>query len=267
MFSCEDFINGFADLPQLADFAHTAKWLAMRGWSEGAGGNMSVRMDAPTGLKATETLPLPVHVPHIAGMALFLTGSGTRTRETALYPTRDVGLYLIGDDGQSYSWLAGNTTPTSELPAHCAIHNALAQHRPDDKAIMHTHPANIISLSHIESLASGSAVSDKILRLQSEARLHLPEGIGYVPHQLPGSLELGLESAKLVKDHRLVLWHMHGCLATGADLATAFDYMEVFEKCARIYWTLRAAGIDPVGMKDEDIEKTLSAFGRINRYK
>lgn len=56
-------------------------------------------------------------------------------------------------------------------------------------------------------------------------------------------------------------------LSSGRCCASAFDYMEVFEKCARIYWTLRSAGIDPVGMKDEHIEKTLSAFGRLDRYK
>ncbi|PHR92356.1 MAG: rhamnulose-1-phosphate aldolase [Robiginitomaculum sp.] len=263
MFTREDFI----DLPHLADFSNTADWLSRRVWSEGAGGNMSVRLDSVAQIEGGEAHALPLHVPHLAGTLLLLTGSGTRTRETAQHPERDVGLYQIGEDGRSYIWIAGNKKPTSELPAHCAIHNALAQHRPQHKAIMHTHPANLISLCHVPELASGPAVSDKILRLQSEARLHLPEGIGYVPHQIPGSLELGLASAELVKDHRLVLWHMHGCLATGSTLADAFDYMEVFEKCAGLYWTLRAAGIDPVGMTDEHIEKTLSAFGILDRFK
>ncbi|PHR59771.1 MAG: rhamnulose-1-phosphate aldolase [Robiginitomaculum sp.] len=270
MHTRQAFIDNFADLPELADFANTAHWLSLRGWSEGAGGNMSVRIDRKITLlrdiPSDDYIQLPVHVPFLADTLIYLTGSGTRTRETALNPTQDVGLYYIAKDGQSYCWLAGNSSPTSELPAHCAIHNALAEHRPDDKAIMHTHPANLISLCHVPELANSKAVSDKILRLQSEARLHLPEGIGYVPHQIPGSLELGLASAKLVNVHRLVLWHMHGCLATGTSLAHAFDYMEVFEKCARMYWTLRAAGIDPVGMKEEDIVKTLTEFGRLDRY-
>lgn len=257
----------FDQMPGLADFATTAHWLSLRGWSEGAGGNMSVRLDEPFDAKPGVFKDLPLHVPHLSGMCLMFTGSGTRARETALHPARDVGIYQIGDDGRSYAWLGGNDKPTSELPAHCAIHNALAKHRPEDKAIMHTHPSNLIALCHDPKLGNGPKVSDRILRLQSEALLHVPEGIGYVPHQIPGSLELGLASADLVNKHRLVLWHMHGCLATGKDLATAFDYMEVFEKCAAMYWTLRAAGIDPVGMPDEDIEKTLIEFGRLDRYR
>jgi rhamnulose-1-phosphate aldolase len=257
----------FEHMPGLADFAITAHWLSVRGWSEGAGGNMSVRLEEPFDGKPGDNNKLPLHVPHLAGMSLMFTGSGTRARETALHPSRDVGVYTIGDDGKSYAWIAGNQNPTSELPAHCAIHNALAEHRPEDKAILHTHPGNLISLCHDPKFGDGPKISDLILRLQSEALLHLPEGIGYVPHQIPGSLELGLASAQLVDKHRLVLWHMHGCLATGKDLATAFDYMEVFEKCAAMYWTLRAAGIDPVGMPDDDIEKTLMEFGRLDRYR
>jgi rhamnulose-1-phosphate aldolase len=257
----------FKKMPELEDFAETADWLARRGWSEGAGGNMSVRIDAHTGLTGGPAHELPLPVPHLAGMTMLFTGSGTRARETARHPSRDIGLYKIHADGKSYSWLEGNKTPTSELPAHCAIHNALAEHRPGDKAIMHTHPANLIALCHDPKLANGKKISDKILRLQSEARLHLPEGIGYVPHHIPGSLELGLASADEVKDYRLVLWHMHGCLATGTTLANALDYMEVFEKCAAMYWTLRAARIDPVGMKNTDLEKTLKAFNRLERYR
>lgn len=254
-------------MPDLTDFAETAQWLAKRGWSEAAGGNMSVRLHAESEPNGGPSQRLPLHVPHLAGMTILFTGSGTRARETAEHPARDVGLYKISEDGKSYAWCAGNNTPTSELPAHCAIHNALAAHRPEDKAIMHTHPVNLISLCHDPDLADGKKISDKILRLQSEARLHLPEGIGYVPHQIPGSLELGFASAELVPVHRLVLWHMHGCLATGQTLAHAFDAMEVFEKCADMYWTLRAAGIKPTGMKESDIEKTLNAFKRLDRYR
>lgn len=254
-------------MPEIADFAETAKWLATRGWSEAAGGNMSVRIETHSGLTGGPAHSLPLPVPHLAGMTMLFTGSGTRARETAAHPARDVGLYKITADGKSYSWIAGNKTPTSELPAHCAIHNALAEHRPEDKAILHTHPVNLISLCHDPDLADGKKISNRILRLQSEARLHLPEGIGYVPHQIPGSLELGLASAELVPVHRLVLWHMHGCLATGQTLAHAFDAMEVFEKCADMYWTLRAAGIKPAGMKEADIKKTLKAFNRLDRYR
>ena len=260
----------FEALPQLADFKATAHWLYFRGWSEGSGGNMSVRLDMPSGIKIPAPnenwIDLPIDVPKLAGKCLLLTASGSRAREIGIDPIPSTGLFLVGEDGKSYIWLAGNDNPSCELPTHLAIHNELAIHRPEDKAIMHTHPANLIALSHVNELASGPAISDKILKLQSEARLYLPEGIGYVPHQLPGSLELGLASAELVKTHHLIMWHMHGCLATGADLASGFDLMEVFEKSAGMYWNLRAAGIDPVGMTDAQIKHTLQSFGQWDRF-
>ncbi|HFB54396.1 MAG TPA: rhamnulose-1-phosphate aldolase [Hellea balneolensis] len=261
-----DYIKDFSNLAFLEDFKNTAYWLSARGWSEAAGGNMSVRFTPDTAPHETVAHKLPVSAPKLAGQCVLLTGSGTRARETALTPQKDVSLIYISQDAQQYHKLAGHKNPTSELPAHLAIHNALATHRPEDKAIMHTHPANIIALCHVEALQSAHSVSDTVLRLQSEARLIIPEGIGYVPHQIPGSLELGLLSAEQVKTRRLVLWHMHGCLATGPDLASAYDLMEVFEKSASLYWTLRTSGIEPTGMSDEDLQKTLKSFGRWQRY-
>ncbi len=256
----------FSYIKQLDDFKTTAAWLARRGWSEAAGGNMSVRLDALAALHEDDHIELPVEVPYIAGQIVLLTGSGTRAREIGENPEPNIGLYKIADDGRHYGWIAGNHNPSMELPAHFAIHNALEKNRPEDKAILHTHPASLIALCHVPGLNSGKAISDKILSLQSEARLILPEGIGFVDHELPGSLELGLKSAEQLSRHHLVLWQYHGLLASGATLAGAFDKLEVFEKSASIYWKLRAANIDPAGIDKSTIKEILKAFGRLDRY-
>ncbi|MCF6275324.1 MAG: rhamnulose-1-phosphate aldolase [Robiginitomaculum sp.] len=257
----------FSYAHHLEDFKSTTSWLARRGWSEAAGGNLSLRLEMPGSLHEDDHIPLPFPMPHLAGKAILLTGSGTRAREIGVDPQPHVGLFKISDDGTSYGWIAGNRKPSMELPAHCAIHNTLAEHRPEDKAILHTHPASLIALCHVQGLDNGKVISDKILSLQSEARLILPEGIGFVEHELPGSLELGIKSAAQAKKHQLVLWQFHGCLATGETLAHAFDLLEVFEKSARVYWKLRTAGIDPAGIPKTTIENTLTYFGRLDRYK
>jgi len=251
---------------ELDDFKATAHWLALRGWSEAAGGNMSIRLDARMDLHEDDHIKLPVDVPYLAGKAVLLTGSGTRAREIGVDPLPHVGLYKISDDGRYYGWIAGHKNPSMELPAHFVIHNTLAQHRPEDKAVLHTHPASLIALCHVDGFDNGKAISDKILSMQSEARLILPEGIGFVKHELPGSLDLGLKSALELERHHLVLWQCHGLLATGDTLAGAFDKLEVFEKSARVYWQLRAAGIDPAGISETEIKNTLKAFGRLERY-
>jgi len=256
----------FSYTDELDDFKNTAHWLARRGWSEGAGGNLSVRLDMPGSLHEDDHIPLPFSMPALAGKAFLLSGTGTRAREIGADPLPHIGLYKISDDGAHYGWIAGNKTPTTELPAHCAIHNALEIHRPADKAILHTHPVSIISLFHLDGFDSTRVISDKILSLQSEARLIIPEGAGYVPHELPGSLELGVKSAAQVEHHQIVLWQYHGALATGPTLGGAFDLLEVFEKSARIYWQLRTANINPKGIPQNAIEHTLKTFGRMERY-
>ena len=250
---------------ELADFQATAKWLARRGWSEAAGGNMSMRLHALADLHEDDHVRLPIEVPHLAGMAILLTGSGTRAREIGENAVPHVGLYKIADDGRHYGWIAGNQNPSMELPAHLAIHNALEAHRPEDKAILHTHPVSLISLCHVPGFETGQVISDTVLSLQSEARLILPEGVGFVPHALPGSLELGLKSAELVARHHLVMWQYHGVLATGRTLAGGFDKLEVLEKSARIYWQLRMAGIEPNGISKDQIRHILKSFGRLER--
>ncbi len=260
----------FSYQTELDDCQATARWLARRGWSEAAGGNMSIRLDtkdnALSNMPKSKQIKLPVDVPHLAGKVVLLTGSGTRAREIADDPLPHMGLYKISEDGRHYAWLAGNKTPSMELPAHFAIHNTLERYRPQDKAILHTHPASIIALCHIDGFDNGQAISDKILSMQSEARLILPEGVGFVKHELPGSLALGLKSAKAVERHHLVIWQCHGLLATGDSLAGAFDKLEVFEKSTQVYWQLRCAGIDPKGIERAEIENTLKAFGRLERY-
>lgn len=256
----------FSYAEQLTDFQTTSYWLSRRVWSEAAGGNMSIRLDVLAKLHEDDHIELPIAVPYLAGKAVLLSGSGTRAREIGVDAEPHIGLYKIADDGRHYGWIAGNHNPSMELPAHFAIHNALEQYRPEDKAILHTHPASLIALCHVPGFDNGKAISNKILSLQSEARLILPEGIGFVEHELPGSLELGLKSAEQVARHHLVLWQYHGLLATGETLAGAFDKLEVFEKSTRVYWKLRSAGIDPAGIAEDDIKDILTAFGRLDRY-
>jgi rhamnulose-1-phosphate aldolase len=195
-----------------------------------------------------------------------VTGAGTRTRDLAEEPHEGLGLFKISSNGKSYSFLCGNDRPTSEMPSHVAIHQSLEEARPEHRAIVHTHPPHLIAATHIPEFQDSAHMADMLLRMQSEASLHLVDGLVHLPYHLPGSLELGLASADAVRHCYIVLWHFHGALATGRSRAEALDFLQYLDKAAEVYWILRSAGIEPQGMRDEDIQRSLKHFGRLERY-
>ena len=85
-------------------------------------------------------------------------------------------------------------------------------------------------------------------------------------YSTPGSVELGSRSADLLERARVLLWHMHGAVATGETLSRALDYLEYIDKMAEIYWILRSAGVHPRGMRDEDIQSSLKHFNLWERH-
>ncbi len=261
----------FEKITELEEFAEVCSYLSQKGWSEGSGGNLSVRIETPSYIAAkhhntSNPVSLPVAVPELAGQSLLISGTETRAREIALRPAENIGLYIIADDGKSFYWQAGNKNPTSELPSHCAIHQALCRYRPEQRAIIHTHPPLLIALTQCDELQDARHLSDVILSMQSEARLQLPEGIGLLDFHVPGSLELGKASAKLMQYHQVILWYLHGVLASGETLSHALDQIEVVNKAAEIFWILKNAGYEPSGMNAEDMKKSFAQFGRLQRY-
>jgi ribulose-5-phosphate 4-epimerase/fuculose-1-phosphate aldolase len=80
-------------------------------------------------------------------------------------------------------------------------------------------------------------------------------------------LELGILSADEIKYRNVILWHMHGALSVGTSLSHAFDQLEVAEKAADIFWTLKNAGVTVDGMRQEDLDQSMDVFGRVDRYK
>ncbi len=261
----------FEKIPELDEFAEVCGYLSQRGWSEGSGGNLSFRIKTPSYIatkhkNTSNPVALPVAVPELAGQSLLISGTETRAREIALRPAENIGLYIIADDGQSFYWLAGNKNPTSELPSHCAIHQTLCRYRPEQRAIIHTHPPLLIALTQCAEFQKAEHLSELILSMQSEARLQLPEGVGLLDFHVPGSLELGEASAKLMQYHQIILWYMHGALASGKTLSHALDQLEVINKAAEIFWILKSAGCEPCGMSRENMQKSLSQFGRLQRY-
>jgi rhamnulose-1-phosphate aldolase len=235
----------------LKSIGKVAGWLWERGWAEWGAGNISVNI---TGLFSETTLhqnknaqayPL-ANLSLSLSLSLLTTLSGSRMRQIMKKPEH--GLCVLNFSKKSEPAVIPLTkskhppSPTSEFASHLLIHQTLLNHRPDHKAVLHTHPAEIIALSQIEKLRSQEAINDELSAILPELRIYLPEGIAFVPYHESGSMELAKASAEAMKDFRVAIWEKHGIIATGSKLEEAFDAIDLVAKAARIWLLIRSAG-------------------------
>ncbi|MCK9400260.1 MAG: rhamnulose-1-phosphate aldolase [Bacteroidales bacterium] len=236
-----------------ARIGEVAGLLWEKGWAEGSGGNISVnvtefypgiRMD----FRIFPMIPLEVKYPAIAHHHIFITAKGSRMRNLAKDPSTGLCLIKLSKKGDCYQVLYEDPEhplfPSSELPSHLAIHHHMVKQGQGEKAIVHTHADELVALTHDKNLQSEARLNEILLKMHTETAFFIPEGIGYVPLEVPGSQELAKATLKSLKDHRIILWEKHGCLATGKDVHEAFDRIDLMAKAARIYLMCRTAGID-----------------------
>jgi len=252
-------------IPELGELQRIAYWLAHRGWSEANGGNVSVRLTsvpaAVRALPAGAPIQMSLAFPALADTYYLVTGTGKRMRDIMWELEPHIGLIRVLPDGQAYTRLWGVSRVTSEFPAHTAIHHMLLTERAGFTAIVHTHPTSLVALTHVPAFADADVLNDVLFRMQHETRIFLPERLGVVPYQVPGSIELGLASAEALRTHKIISWDKHGIVAVGRTLSQALDLIEVLEKAAAIYWTVAQSGVHPLGLTNDQIQATLEFWG------
>lgn len=249
---------------QIETVKQVAAYLWNKGWAERNAGNISINL---TGLLLDEQLDhftgriVEAILPQAsANMVLFLTGKGKRLRELPLAPEENSCIVIISRDAQSYQLVWGGEPsasfqPTSELSSHLAIHLWLQQHQRKQRCVLHTHPTELIALSHHPVYGTNETLLNRALwGMLPEVKLFVPRGVGIVPYLMPGSQMLADATVDKLADRDVVLWRKHGVLAIGNDAMEAFDYLDVSNKAASIYLQCLQAGFTPVGLTDEDIK-------------
>lgn len=252
--------------------AETAGCLWEKGWAECNGGNLSV--DLSDILKEDESLgedgprlELGRAYPLLSGRCFLVTGAGRRFRDFAGDPGKNSRILRIGGDGGSYSIVGcgggdPDFRPTSELPSHLRIHERFRKNDSPERAVLHTHPTELIALTHIPEYKDEGFLNRVLWGMLPEVKVAIPRGVGFAPYALPGSEELADATiAALDRGHRVVLWEMHGCLATGSDVMLAFDKIDILNKAAKIILLCLSAGHQPRGLTDAQLEELAEAFG------
>jgi rhamnulose-1-phosphate aldolase len=249
----------------LASAAEVAGLLWEKGWAERNAGNLSFDVTdlvpaADVSTAASGATQLPRSVPELGGRRILVTAAGSRMREIARDPDRFCGVLQCSSDGSRHhvAWAgrgAGAFVPTSELPSHLSIHAALRRRRSPHRAIIHAHPTELLALSHDRRVQGEAQLNRLLWAMHPEAVVVVPGGIGVVPYILPGTMEQGLAAGAAMERHDVALWEKHGAVAASATFAEAFDLLDTLNKAARLLLLCRAAGYEPEGLTDAQLDE------------
>ncbi len=264
-----------AEQPQLKatldNMTEVAGFLWERGWAEANGGNLSADISQVLSIslappEGSETVPLIEPLTELAGHSFLVTGSGYRFRDFARHPERNACILRLNEDGSSYLKLWGGEgspsfRPTSELPSHLGIHRFLQKQGQQNTLVLHTHPTELIALTHFPEYRDETTLNRALWGMLPEVKVLLPRGAGLAPYALPGSQALAKATVDTLKrGYPVVLWEMHGCLATGSDVHQAFDLIDTLNKAARILLYCRQSGITPIGLQKAQLDELVEAF-------
>ena len=157
--------------------AEVAGYLWQNGWAERNGGNITVNVtdlvdDEMKALPAiSEVKQIGTVLPALKGCYFFCKGTGKRMRDLARWPMDNGSVIRILDDCASYEIIADNAVmPTSELPSHLSVHARLIEKGSNYKATVHTHPIELIAMSHNKKFMGKDVLSNLLWSMIPETK-------------------------------------------------------------------------------------------------
>ena len=247
--------------------AEVAGYLWQNGWAERNGGNITVNItdlvdDEVKAMPAiSEVKQIGVTLPYLKGCYFYCKGTGKRMRDLARWPMDNGSVIRILDDCASYVIIADNVVnPTSELPSHLSVHNRMIEKGSNYRATVHTHPIELIAMSHTKKFMGKDVLTNILWSMIPETKAFCPLGLGIVPYELPGSVKLADATMAELENYDVVMWEKHGVFAKGLDAMDAFDQIDVLSKSAKIYINAKCMGFEPDGMTQEQMHEMTVAF-------
>ena len=250
---------------EIAKASLVASYLWEREWAERNGGNISINLtdifgELPGSLSDFCFLSCENFPEEASGLVFFVTGTGERLRNLS-DPSKAGCIVKFSHDASGYHILWGGRDmpdyrPTSEFLPHVKIHLDRLSDQSKHRAVVHTHPIELICITHHPELSRDEEKLNKaIWGMLPEVRVFLPKGLGITYYTLPGSIELANKTVRSLKTRDVVLWNKHGAIASGVDAMEAFDYIDVANKGAKIYLICLASGFQPEGLTDDEMQE------------
>jgi len=254
--------------PFMVDMIRTTTEMYRHGWDERNGGNVSLMLDGEEVAQYLDvtnvlrTIPVGFRTPELAGKFFLVTGTGKYFKNVQYAPDVNLGLLRITEDGENAELLWGYTDGgkfTSEFPAHMMSHVARQKVDPDNRVVMHCHPANLLAMTHIHDL-NEKAFTRTLWQMCTECIVVFPDGVNVLPWMLCGTNEIGVATAQKMETARLVVWSLHGIYGAGKNLDETFGLIETAEKAAEIY--MKIAHLPHVNtITDEQMHLLEGRFG------
>lgn len=229
--------------PFLVEMVRTVTNMYDHGWDERNGGNISLMLaeDEITDYldiqHVIREIPTGFEAPALAGRYFLVTGTGKYFKNVQYDPENNLGLFRVAKDGCTAELLWGYSDGgrfTSELPAHLMSHMKRLTVDPDNRVVMHTHPANLLAMTYIHDLDE-KLFTRTLWQMCTECIVVFPDGVNVLPWMLCGTNEIGEATAEKMRTARLVVWAQHGIYGAGKDLDETFGLIETAEKAAEIY--------------------------------
>ena len=240
--------------------------LYKHGWDERNGGNLSYilteeeALEIAPKLKPIREYKYAVDLSLLVGKYLIITGTGKYFKNCLKDPRNNLGLVYVHD--KNTLWLlwgledGGRTT--SETPTHLLCHIERLKVDPTQRVVMHCHPDNVIAMTHVVPL-DNDKFTEILWKMQTESIVVFPEGVAVLPWILCGGTKIGIETSKLMKEYRSVIWAQHGIFCTGKDLDEVFGLIETIEKAASIYMKICNLNILQ-SITNENLKEIAAAF-------
>ncbi|MFQ7039671.1 MAG: rhamnulose-1-phosphate aldolase [Barnesiella sp.] len=243
---------------QVDEIAEVAGYLWQKGWAERNGGNITVNI---TGMiddeirqmpAISEKTPIGKTLPNLKGCYFYCKGTNKRMDFKDGLGKRFASAF--GTTAR-YEILQISCQAQSELPAHLSMHDYLISNGSGYKAAIHTHPIDLVAMTHNPAFLKKDVLSHLLWSMIPETKAFCPKGLGIVPYKLPSSIELADATLEQLKEYDVVMWEKHGVCSVSENVMEAFDMIDTLSKSAQIYLTAKSMGFEPDGMTDEQMKE------------
>lgn len=252
---------------EIDQVAEVAGYLWQKGWAERNGGNITINITGHVDdfmrcmLPISEPIAIGLTLPNLKGCYFYCKGTNKRMRDLARWPMENGSIIRILDDCAHYVILADNPVkPTSELPAHLSMHSRFIETGNGYKASLHTHPIELIAMSHSPKFLEKDVLTNLLWSMIPETKAFCPRGLGIIPYKMPSTIELAEATLEELGDYDVVLWEKHGVVAVSENIMEAFDMVDTLTKSAQIYINCKNMGYEPDGMSQEQMQEMSVAF-------